>query len=251
MRNYLYSTTSLKVASIVGGAALLAATVGQASADTVSFAFASPGNPLGNSQSYTSTFSPGGQTASITATGFDKQSTRYQTNETALYYNDSSTVETGLGLKDGPPTHEIGYGQFVQLDLSSLLPMLPSGDNSLVVTIGSVQQESGDAFKIYSSGTAGKLGSSVVASGNWKTSPADGLATVTISTADLTGNFLDVAETGYTGHLNCDSFSSGSVLLNNLTVNTGSPLPEPASLAMMGAMGLGILLLPRKKHLRA
>ena len=48
MRNYLYSTTSLKVASIVGGAALLAAAVGQASATTISFDFAGQTGNLGN-----------------------------------------------------------------------------------------------------------------------------------------------------------------------------------------------------------
>ncbi len=262
MRNYLYSTTSLKVASIVGGAALLAAAVGQASATTISFDFAGQTGNLGNTHTFSSTTTP---TIQLTATGFNKQSTQYHTNETALYYKSGSAAETGLGLANGPD-NEIGYGEFIQLNLANVLAALPNGNNPVTITIGSVQQSSGDAYAIYSSNTAGTLGTDKVASGNWNNATGS-IATATFS-LDKPGasQYLDITETGFTQgndgnwdnqnncwdwqDQNCSTIS-GSVLLSTVSINTGSPLPEPASLAMMGAMGLGILLLPRKKNLRA
>lgn len=262
MRNYLYSTTSLKIASIVGGAAILAAAVGQASASTISFDFAGKTGNLGNTATFDSTTTP---TIKVTATGFETQSTRYNTNETALYYKSGSAAETGLGLAIGPD-HEIGHGEFIQLNLANVLANLPVGNNPVTITIGSVQHSSGDAYAIYSSNTAGKLGSDKVASGNWNNATGS-IATATFSLTQPGANtYLDITETGFIqgsdgnwdGNNNCwdwqdqnCSTTSGSVLLSTVNISTGSPLPEPASLAMMGAMGLGILLLPRKKALRA
>ncbi len=262
MRNYLHTSTSLKVASIVGGAALLAAAVGQASATTISFDFAGTTGNLGKVATFDSTTTP---TIQITATGFEKQSTSQNNNETALYYKSGSTAETGLGLANGPD-NEIGHGEFIQLNLANVLAALPNGNNPVTITIGSVQQSSGDAYAIYSSNTTGTLGTDKVASGNWNN------ATNSIATASFTldkpgaSQYLDITETGFTQgndgtwdynnncwdwqDQNCSTIS-GSVLLSTVSINTGSPLPEPASLAMMGAMGLGILLLPRKKKLRA
>ena len=263
MRNYLHLSTSLKVASIVGAAALLAAAVGQASASTISFDFATTPGQLLDSQVFSSTTTP---TIKVTATGFNKQSTQYNTHETDLYYKSTtnSAAETGLGLANGPD-HEIGHGQFIQLDLTNVLANLPAGNNPVTITIGSVQKSSGDAYAIYSSNTAGTLGSDKVASGNW-TSATGSIDTATFSLIMPGANpYLDITETGFIqgSDDNWDSTSncwdwqdqncstiSGSVLLGTVSITTASPTPEPASLAMMGAMGLGILLLPRKKNLR-
>ncbi len=223
------------VLSVMGGAAMLAIAAGQASANTISFNFATTPGSLGTSRTFSATFNPGGPTVDLTATGYKSQK-----HETKLYYKQKSTVETGLGLEDGPD-QEIGKNGFIQLDLTSLLPYLTG--STLTITIGSVQKSSKDAFAIHTSDQAGSWkDNSVVASGNWNTLPANGLATVNVKLGGTPARYLDITETGSSN--DC----SGSVLLHSFDISTGAtPTPEPATIAML-AVGALALALPRRKR---
>ena len=274
MRNYLYSTTSLKVASIVGGAALLAATVGSAGASVIRM-------DLGTVLSGSFTAGDGSSSPYLVATVAD---TTYQGHSgvdltlscpglgfagSGLYEH----VNAGPGQTAGPgqpqtwspawlfnlsSTTGISQSSFTVL-ATSTLPAVDKGSNGFTLpTIsvgGSYADSSGptpagtktDNFNLGfgfaeggSPSTDGQGGGTEFGYGDSIEYFINGLSTTDFQPGTA-GNYYSAAAID----------DSGPNLWVAGTAVPGTPLPEPASLAMMGAMGLGILLLPRKKHLRA
>ena len=167
-----------------------------------------------SSKSYSDTTS----TASITATGYNANNTTHNLYE--KWSGSLNNSETGLGL-DGTADHEIGVGQYIQLDFSSLSKSLY---DNLVINIGSVQN--GEGYAIYGNTSAGTPGTQLTLGSGGNTD------SYTVSSSDWsTYSFFSVV-----------GKTAGDVLLMNgltLSQRPTSSVPEPTTV-VAGAL----LLLP-------
>ena len=126
----------MKFPQVAFFAAVVLLCVAPAQAGTVTFDLSMPSGVLGTSQTYTA------GPFTITAYGFDSSG-----NPTDLYGKDLGGDESGLGLNNDPSgQHEICCGNYIQLDLSSLV-----NNPGLAITISSVQ--SGETCDIWGSDT--------------------------------------------------------------------------------------------------
>lgn len=128
-----------------------------------------------------------------------------------MFCKDDGPGEMGLGI-DSDINDEINTTNFIQL--AGL-----SGIVTIVVNIQSVQ--SGEGFDIFGSNSNGVLGMTLIGSGSGSL-----VENVTVNMSGFT--FLDVTA------------SSGNVLLDTVT----TPVPEPATLVLMGSglLFLGFLM---------
>jgi hypothetical protein len=166
-------------------------------ANAVIFTFQENGSNLnlGN----TSTFTEGG--ISITASGFTIPST-----PAALFSKlTADPAETGLGMVNDVPDHEITTTHFIQLDLSSV-----QNTPSCIITITSIQP--GEGAIVWAAPTAGTLAGAVQIG---STLTANG--SVDVTSAVNAGKFIDVQA------------SAGNVLIQTLAV-----APPPAGCRVTG-----------------
>lgn len=190
---------------------------------TWQFATSTMNGNYGTSQSFT------GSDASTMVTAYG-----YQTPSTAtdLYgkYTAGDPIETGLGIATptpllSPNSFEIGTGNFIQFDVSSLLSGFTGGS----FTIGSLQ--TGESFMLCGSNSLGTLG----------TGP-DCTAAIFESGSGTSVNTVSLMNWG-----SFDFYSiagvAGDVLIDNLTLTPVNPVPEPISMLLLGSglLGLGFL----------
>jgi hypothetical protein len=225
----------IKTAALIIGIVLWMAA--PAWAGTVTFSFANcnvtspsplsgscPGD-LGTSQATFGSDSPSGYT--VTASGYFTSSTSSPSDN--LYVKTSGGDENGLGLVSEDSDHEINTNQFIQLNLSSLAN---AGFTGGTLTIGSVQ--SGEGYSIFTSNTAGVLGS-LELSGTTDNSPIS----VSWSASDPI--------LGITAYVPAQGSSGSDVLLTSLSASTpNNPTPEPASLALMGSGLIALAIVSRR-----
>ncbi|NNM84661.1 MAG: hypothetical protein HKL96_02730 [Phycisphaerales bacterium] len=207
-------------------------------ADTLTWTFNSPTGTLGTSQVYTAMDSnPTGIRPTVTAYGFNF--TSEVGTPAALYAKNSGSSEQGLGLV-GAPDNEIDainsdnqqYNGMIQVNLTNLISLAVAGNAT--ITFGSIQ--GGDHAVLGDSGSPGQLGSQITTVGPTNS----GVNSVTIPWADfsLSHPYLDVTAT-----------SGSSVLLRSIQISfvPSDATPEPASMAILGAAGLPLLLARRRK----
>jgi hypothetical protein len=189
------------VLTLVGASFFLALPVFADS--TSSFTFTSTLGNIGSTDTFTS------GSLSVVVTGYSAPSTTSN-----LYAKNEGPTEAGIGLASGED-HEITGSSFVQLNLQSILASQPS---SVTVGIGSIQ--GGDNYQIWGSNTAGTPG--------------------TLLASNQTAGTFTLPDLGQYSYISILS-PSGTVLLDGLTVGTGSTAtPEPGS-AMLLLFGLGAL----------
>lgn len=157
------------------------------------------------------------------------------TTPTPKYYNWRYTGET----------YDTGM---IQLDLSSLLGYAIS--NGASITIGSLSTSSKDVAVFSGTDSAGQFGTVVGTPLSYTTS---GVGSETLSLSDLT----DPSTHQYYSYLNISVAKPGqSVLLStlSLTFNTNNggpsaaPVPATAGLTLAGALGMGMMLLARRRR---
>lgn len=171
-----------------------------ASANTITFDFSSA---TGTSTTAIFTGSDG---TTISATGTSN-----------LFFKTGGGDETGLGLA-GTSQNEIGVGQSITFDLSSLFN---KGVTDLTLGLGSVQ--------------SGEVGTACDDFGSCVTFTASG-------TMDITGLFAEMQSKG-DGTLKITA-TSGNVLIDSLTATT---IPEPSSLLLLGTGVFAMAGAVRKK----
>ncbi|NNM86757.1 MAG: PEP-CTERM sorting domain-containing protein [Phycisphaerales bacterium] len=138
--------------------------------------------------------------------------------------NDGNNCDNGGG---GTTTYE----GFVQVDLSNLLK-IPNVDPFATITIGSLQNGTYDA---YASSTLGTIGTNEIIDHS-TTTPN----TFLLSDFSLANPYLTITANDQAG-------LDKSILLSTLSVSTGSPAPEPATIGMLAIGGVGLLLGRRRK----
>jgi hypothetical protein len=169
---------------------------------TIFYDFSTATGDLGASHVYSSSG------VSITATAFP-------VGEAHLYGKAAGGDENGLGLtNDLSGDHEITFGSFIQLDISTLMAY-----NALTIKMGSTT--GGEGWSIYQTNTNGTLsGASLLLSGSDELS----------HNVSPTKTFLDIT-----------AFKSG----DNVLLGSMAAVPEPNSLALIGAV-LGLVALVRR-----
>ena len=141
------------------------------------------------------------------------------------------------------------YTGMIQLDVSSLLSLATS--SGAYVTIGSLQKSSGDVAVFSGSNSLGDLGTSV---GN--ALPANNSGTDQSETFAL-AQLTDPTTNQYYKYLNVSVQGPGeSVLLSSLTLSfnptgngpSAAPVPATAGLTLAGALGMGLMLVARRRR---
>jgi hypothetical protein len=177
------------------------------SATTVTFTFQENGSnkDLGPS----STFTESG--FSITANGFDTAGTA---SDLYAKFTSGDATETGLGMNNDVPDHEIDTTHFIQLNLSNL-----KGTTSCILTISSIQ--AGEGANVYATTSAG-----VPTSADILTTLSGSVGTV--QTVDITaavnaGDFIDIQATG--GNVLIETLAAA--VCAPITVSLSAPNPLP------------------------
>ena len=197
--------------------------ISAAKASTIPFAFSAPNGSLGFSHTYVDSG------YSITARGYTGVNSS-NTIGTAinLYGKNGGGDETGLGIA-ATGDYEIAGNDYIQLDFTDVKSKLLNPTGQLM--IGSVQ--SGESYRIYGSNTLGMAGTMLLPSGT------------------IDGKFFDIP------HFNSYSYFSisapkGDVLLDSASVTgpTGSTVPEPGTLSLLGCAAIGLSVFSRGVRLK-
>jgi hypothetical protein len=217
---------TMRLTTALAGASLLG--LAQAKAVVITWDLGTPSGLLGVSQDYTAGSSP----VTITATGF-VNGNFIAANQTALFGRDAGGDEVGLGLNDDPTLgaggvseHELHGTNWIQLNVTNAISAgvtgfsftmdSSTGCTTLPCTTG------GDSWRVFGSNSATSLGTQL-----------PGL----IGFDELTSHPLP---TGF------DFFNfqavTGNTLIGSISGNQVA-IPEPATLAILGAalFGLGLV----------
>jgi hypothetical protein len=169
----------------------------------------------------TNTGNPGscGTTSTYNVGGFSITATAETATRASLWAKEAGGDENGLGLSNDPSgDHEITVGNFIQLNVSSIV-----GNDPLRIIIDS--STGSDAWKVVETNTANSMAGGVTeATGTTETS-------FTVSPTDT---YLDITAT------------DGNVLLSSLSFTTATT-PEPSSLVLLGSGILGLAGAVRRK----
>jgi len=171
--------------------------------------FNSPTGVLGTSQVY------GG----ITATGYDASGL------VALFGKNDGGDENGVGLNnDSTGDHEITSGNFIQLNVSSLI------GTAITIQMGSTT--SPDAYEIFgsSSGTNTTIANVLKTCNSSTSSTCESSFTIT-----PTLQYLDFTAT------------AGNVLLSSISYTQSTGTPEPVSFVLAGTGLIGMYFIRRRK----
>ena len=142
--------------------------------------------------------------------------TAYGTGSPHLFGKFDGGDENGVGLTSDPSgEHEITIGDFIQLDVSSLI------GTQLTIVMGSTTN--GEAWSFFASNSALATSGTAVMSGSNENS----------FTFTPTLKYLDVTST------------NGNVLLSSLSYTQSTP--EPVSFALVGTGLLGVFFIRRRK----
>ncbi len=195
------------------------ATISQAKASTIPFAFSAPNGLLGFSHTYVD----GGM--AITARGFTGVNSPNTIGMAVnLYGKNGGGDETGLGMAS-KADYEIGGLDFIQLDFTDVKNKMRHPTAELM--IGSVQ--SGENYRIYGSNTVGIAGTMLMPSGT------------------IDGKFFAIPDFKRYSYFSV-SAPKGDVLLDSASISGpgGAAVPEPGTLSLMLCAAAGMAVFSRQ-----
>lgn len=225
--------------TLLAGFLTMAAAVGAAPAAAITFDFAAAlgsGNTnLGSSESYT----VGGRTITASSGVYSGSSVTLNgngNNTTVLVGNNRGADEQGLGVCRGNgnscnannigdnPEIDFSLQELVQLDINSLL----GNYNLFTINADSATPPTnGELLAVYTSNSSSALGTL--------------LGTISSTQGDVA-----ISPTGrYLNFISANNLGTGDVLLHSLSANN---VPEPASMALLGAGLLGLGVVGRRKR---
>ncbi len=204
-------------------------------------------------------------TPTITAYGYTMSAWDNTGTATGLYGKNGGTTEQGLGLAKGVDQeisiYSSGTQYFIQLDLTPFLTQSFFQSQSATLTIGSLQTP--DTAELWLSNAAGVIGTHNLGTvdstkGSNVTSSAIPLSDFSASDPYLTIT-AQVQKVSKDGRQQwCGSqYTTESVLLNSMTINipggngggaSPAPIPATAGLTVVGAVGMGMMLLARRRR---